>query len=389
MRPRRVAAGRTEASNLTMHTNERLEQVILDVIAPAAPEVDRAGSFPSASIDALREAGFLALISSKDVGGQGEGPGAAVATVERVARACGSTAMVLAMHYAGTVVIERFGSERTRREIAAGRHLSTLAFSESGSRSHFWAPVSTARREGDRVRLDASKSWVTSASHATAYVWSSRPLDAQGESTVWLVPRESSGVRSAAPFDGLGLRGNDSSPVVAEDVRIPEENRLGDDGGGLAVMLNVVLPLFSAMSAACSVGLMERAVAGTVAHITGTRYQHLGSTLADLPTIRAYVARMKIATDQSRLLLDDTVRALEGARADAMLRVLEVKAAAGESATRVTDLAMRVCGGAAFRREVGVERAFRDARAATVMAPTTDQLYDFIGRALCGLPVLG
>jgi alkylation response protein AidB-like acyl-CoA dehydrogenase len=372
-----------------MHTNERLEQVIRDVIAPAAPEVDRAGSFPSASLEALREAGFLGLISAKEMGGQGEGSAAAVATVERVARACGSTAMVLAMHYAGTVVIERFGDERTRREIAAGRHLSTLAFSESGSRSHFWAPVSTARREGDGVRLDASKSWVTSASHATAYVWSSRPLDAQGESTIWLVPRESAGVRAAAPFDGLGLRGNDSSPVVAEDARVPEANRLGEDGGGLSVMLNVVLPLFSAMNAACSVGLMERAVAGTVAHVTGTRYQHLGSTLADLPTIRAYVARMKIATDQSRLLLEDTVRALEGARADAMLRVLEVKAAAGESATQVTDLAMRVCGGAAFRREVGVERAFRDARAATVMAPTTDQLYDFIGRALCGLPVLG
>jgi alkylation response protein AidB-like acyl-CoA dehydrogenase len=67
--------------------------------------------------------------------------------------------------------------------------------------------------------------------------------------------------------------------------------------------------------------------------------------------------------------------------------VLEVKAAASEAAVAVTDLAMRVCGGAAFRREVGVERNFRDARAATVMAPTTDALYDFIGKAVCGLPL--
>jgi alkylation response protein AidB-like acyl-CoA dehydrogenase len=70
-----------------------------------------------------------------------------------------------------------------------------------------------------------------------------------------------------------------------------------------------------------------------------------------------------------------------------MLRVLEVKAAAGETATEVTDLAMRVCGGAAFRKEVGVERNFRDARAASVMAPTTDVLYDFVGKAVCGLPL--
>ena len=85
----------------------------------------------------------------------------------------------------------------------------------------------------------------------------------------------------------------------------------------------------------------------------------------------------------------DALTALETGREDAMLRVLEVKAAAGEASTEVTDLAMRICGGAAFRKEVGVERHFRDARAATVMAPTTDVLYDFIGKAVCGLPLFG
>ena len=78
-----------------------------------------------------------------------------------------------------------------------------------------------------------------------------------------------------------------------------------------------------------------------------------------------------------------------GGRADAMLRVLEVKAVAAEAAIEVTDLAMRVCGGAAFRKELGVERRFRDARAARVMAPTTDALHDFVGRAICGLPLFG
>ena len=83
----------------------------------------------------------------------------------------------------------------------------------------------------------------------------------------------------------------------------------------------------------------------------------------------------------------DTLDALETGRADGMLRVLESKAAAGEAAIEVTTLGMRVCGGAAFRKEVGVERAFRDAQAASIMAPTTDQLYDFIGKAVCGLPL--
>jgi alkylation response protein AidB-like acyl-CoA dehydrogenase len=65
--------------------------------------------------------------------------------------------------------------------------------------------------------------------------------------------------------------------------------------------------------------------------------------------------------------------------------VLESKAAAGDAAAEVVDTAMRVCGGAAFRKEVGVERAFRDARASLVMAPTSDVLYDFIGKAICGM----
>ena len=67
--------------------------------------------------------------------------------------------------------------------------------------------------------------------------------------------------------------------------------------------------------------------------------------------------------------------------------MLESKAGAGESAAMVTDLAMRVCGGAAFRKDVGVERIFRDARAALVMGPTTDVLYDFIGKAVTGRPL--
>jgi alkylation response protein AidB-like acyl-CoA dehydrogenase len=96
---------------------------------------------------------------------------------------------------------------------------------------------------------------------------------------------------------------------------------------------------------------------------------------------------MRIKTDLARSLLLDTIAATQSSREDAMLRILEVKAAAGELAAEVTDLAMRVCGGAAFRKEVGVERHFRDARAAAVMAPTTDALYEFIGRAMCGLPL--
>lgn len=366
-----------------------LESRVLDTVRADAAAVDHEGRFPHAAMEALARAGFLGLITPTAHGGHGLGLDAAARVVERLARECGSTAMVTCMHYCGAAVLAARGSEAVNREVAAGRHLSTLAFSEAGSRSHFWAPVSTARQEGDTVVLDARKSWVTSAGRATAYVWSSRPVAAEGASTLWLVPRDAAGLAAPAPFDGMGLRGNDSTPLHADGVRIPAANRLGADGEGFALMMGTVLPWFSLMNAACALGLAEAATSRAAAHAAGTGYAYSGASLRELPTIRAYLARMRVRTDMGRALWEDSLAALGSGRADAQLRVLEVKAALGETAQEVTTLAMRVCGGAAFRKEVAVDRCFRDAQAMGVMAPTTDVLYDFIGKAVTGMELFG
>jgi len=363
------------------YDTDALQRVIDDVVAPGAAEVDRTGKFPSDGVSALGRAGLLAPdVALRD----------AADAVRRLAGACGSTAMVALMHYAATVMITNHGPAEVGDAIARGEHLTTLAFSEAGSRSQFWAPMGTAVATGDGVRLDARKSWVTSAGQADSYVWSSRPLSssAPGPMTLWLVPSTAVGLSCPAPFDGLGLRGNNSMPVTAEGVVVPRTAILGDDGAGLDLALAEALPWFLVLSAAFSVGLMEATVAETGTHITSTRFEHLGQTLAEQPVVRADHARMRIATDQAAALLADTLAALESGREDAMLRVLEVKAAAGEASIAVTDLAMKVGGGAAFRKEVGTERRFRDARAARVMAPTTDALLDFVGRAINGLPLL-
>jgi alkylation response protein AidB-like acyl-CoA dehydrogenase len=132
---------------------------------------------------------------------------------------------------------------------------------------------------------------------------------------------------------------------------------------------------------------MDAVVTETAAHLSATRLEHLDQALSGQATVRADFARMRLATDGVRALVADTLSALGAQREDAMLRVLEVKAAGAEAAIAVTDLAMKVCGGAAFRKELGIERRFRDARAARVMAPTTDALLEFIGRATLGLPL--
>lgn len=365
----------------------KVERIATEIVAVNAARIDREGAFPQEALDALGREGLLGLVSSPDVGGLGQGPRAAALVVERLARECGSTAMIVCMHYTGTSVLEKHGPVDVRRDIAAGKHLSTLAFSEQGSRSQFWAPMSSARKEGDQVRLDARKSWSTAATHATAYVWSSRPMEGDKPSTIWLVPRSTPGVTSVGGFDGLGLRGNDSAPLIAEAACVPLSAMLGHDGDGFSIMVEIVLPWFNVMNAACSVGLMEAAVERTARHVSGARFENAASLVADLPTVRAYIARMRIKTDSARTLWLDTLTAMETGRGDALLRVLESKAAANEAANEVLDIAMRVCGGAAFRKDIAIERYFRDARAGSVMGPTSDVLLDFIGKAVCGLPV--
>jgi alkylation response protein AidB-like acyl-CoA dehydrogenase len=153
------------------------------------------------------------------------------------------------------------------------------------------------------------------------------------------------------------------------------------------MMLAVVLPLFQVGSAAVGVGIAEAAVQATISHVTRTRFEESNSSLADLPTLRAQIARMRIDTDRARAHLGAVLDSLESPGPATQLLVLEAKASGTETATAVTELAMRTCGGAAFGGAHGIERLFRDARAPIVMAPTSDVAYEFIGRALCGMEV--
>ncbi|MGH3721905.1 MAG: acyl-CoA dehydrogenase family protein [Pseudonocardiaceae bacterium] len=365
-----------------------LSAVVERSVSPQASEIDRTGAFPRDGVRALGDAGLLGLLSAPDVGGGGESLAAAAHVIETVGARCASTAAVVMMHYAAVAVIEAHGPVDVRRAIARGDHLSSLAFSEVGSRSHFWVPVSTAEAgEGDTVQLDARKSWVTSAGHADSYVWSSRPLAGDGAMTLWLVPSNTAGLRVAGKFDGLGLRGNASSPVSGVGVVVPAGARLGDDGAGLDIALATTVPYFLVLNAALSLGIMEALVAEAGAHLARSRLAHLDQTLAEQPVSRAAFARLRIRTDGVRAFLRDTLAALSTGRDDATLRVLEVKAVAAEAASEVADGVLKLCGGAAFRKELGVERLFRDTLAARVMAPTTDALHDFVGRTCLGLPL--
>jgi len=374
----------------------KAREIASRVLAPSAGQNDKAGRFSTEAVVALGESGLLGLMLSADVGGLGLGPRTFAAVMATLAEADASVAMVHLMHILGTATISaaRQGAAHAvapiLREIGAGRHLSTLAFSEAGSRSHFWAPTSRAHRNGNGVRISAKKSWVTSAGQAQSYVVSSLAPERNGptDSTLYLVPAQTRGLAVAGPWDGLGLRANASAPITLDNCEVPSDFQLTDDSAGFPAMLNVVLPLFNLGTAAVALGLCRAAVAGTVSHLKNAKFEHLGQSLGEsLPTLRAQLATMQIDTDGLSARIDDLVDHLEKPRETTMLRVLETKAAAGDVAISVTSAAMRTCGGAAFSKHLNVERLFRDAHAGAVMAPTGDVLREFIGKSLLGIPL--
>ncbi|MGC1941759.1 MAG: acyl-CoA dehydrogenase family protein [Pseudolabrys sp.] len=364
------------------------------VLAPAASQNDKQGRFSAEAVEALGKGGLLGLMLPIKFGGGALGPRTFAGVTATLAEADASAAMVYLMHVCAAATIVAARSEpavaKTLEEIAAGQILATLAFSEAGSRSHFWAPISRATHNGASVKLTAKKSWVTSAGYAHCYVVSSLAPDGKGptESTLYLVPAQTPGLSVAGPWDGLGLRANASAPMMLEACAIPSDLQLTEDGAGFQVMMNVVLPLFNLGSAAVALGLCRAAVAATARHLNTARFEHLGQSLGEsLPTLRAHIAEMQIDTDGLAARIDDLIDHLEQPRDTTLLRVLETKAAAGDVAIKVTSTAMRVCGGAAFSKHTGVERLFRDAHAGAVMAPTGDVLREFIGRAVLGLPL--
>ena len=169
----------------------------LELAAEFAAEVDREGRFPEEAIGALRDAGMLGLTLPTAVGGLGGTPADFLAATRAIASRCASTAMIFLMHAcAAQVTLAGNGDAHELRAMAAGSNLSTLAFSERGSRSHFWA-----RSASSGPRLSAEKSFVTSAGHANSFVVATRSAGAETptDSSLYLVSASTAGIEDRGP----------------------------------------------------------------------------------------------------------------------------------------------------------------------------------------------
>jgi len=372
---------------------ESVRRIADTTVAEHAADVDRKRRFPRESLRSLADAGLWGLTVPAELGGLGAGMADFAGAVEQVARVCGSTGMVYVMHVCGAMSIAGAGSAEQKKRwlpgIASGKTLATLAFSEPGSGSHFYYPISKAVAAGDGWRLTAEKSFATSAGEADLYVVSTGSAEgnAPAESDLFLVPAGAAGLSVHGRWEGMGFNGNCSAPMSFSNVAVGAGDRLGAAKSGMGTMLGVILPWFQMGVAAVNLGLARGAMDLAIGHVKGRKYDFSGSRLADISSVQHAVAEMSMAVESARAFLMQTAAAVDAGRPDVLPAVLQVKAVATRAALEVTATAMRVCGGAAFARQLPVERFFRDAQAGAVMAPTTDVLKEFVGKALLGIPL--
>ena len=372
-------------------SNEKLSQ---ETLRANADRIDQSRQFPRENLAALGKSAVLGLLVPKQFGGAGAGLAEMSQVIDTQGQNCASTAMVTLMHFCATAVIATKASDELKQQllpaISRGEHLSTLAFSEAGSGGHFYAPVSEVRQNASRKTLSAQKSFVTSAGEADSYVVSARKAGAAGptESNLYLIPEGTAGFTAQGRFEGLGLAGNASAPMTLADVAIDDKTRLGPEGTGFQTMLELVLPHFQIGVASVSAGIASAAFQAITARVGARKYEHAGgASLASIPRVQFLVAEMAIELDSMRAYLGETIRRAAASDPAAMLYILGVKVKAADACLNIVSRAMTLGGGWAFGRRGGLERMFRDAQAAAVMAPASDVLKDFVGKACLGLPL--
>jgi isovaleryl-CoA dehydrogenase len=373
---------------------ETAEQIAYDDIAPLAEEVDRDCIWPAHSLQALAAGGLLGLQVPEKFGGHGQGLLALSVLTEIIGKACPSSALCFGMHCVGTAVIAAKAThhqvEHYLRQIAQGKHITSLALSESGTGANFYLAETTLKPDGEHFLVNGTKQFVTNGGHADSYVISAAnvQLTEGGDFSCLVVDRDTAGMEWLEPWQGFGMRGNSSRGLHFQDARISKNNLLGEEGDQVWYVFEVVAPYFLMAMAGTYLGIAQSALDAAGEHLRSRRLTHTGESLRHIDSLQSRYADMWISVEKTRGLLHEAADRGDRGDPDALPFILACKADAAETAIYAANEAMTICGGIAYRENSRVSQMLRDARAGQIMAPTTDMLKSWTGRALLGLPLL-
>ncbi len=230
--------GSTEVANAQATLGERIESFATDVVRPVALAMSRGtGPHPKDIVSSAGEAGLAGILTPRELGGEGGGHQDFARFIEAVARECASTAVILDVHLSvGTEPIIIFGNDEQKSRylprLARGEMLAGFALTEPAGGSDAAALQTRAERDRDGYVLTGTKTFITSAGAADLYVVIARTGSTANGITAFIVEAGWPGVSAGAPFHKMGLHGSWTGELILDSVRVPEANRLGDEGMG-------------------------------------------------------------------------------------------------------------------------------------------------------------
>ena len=354
-------------------------------IKPMAGSIDRDNAFPAALWKEMGDLGLLGITVEEAYGGAGMSYLAHTIAVEEIARASASVSLSYGAHSNLCVnQIRLNGTEEQKQKflpgLVSGDHVGALAMSEAGAGSDVVSMKLHAQKRNDRFILNGTKYWITNGPDAdTLVVYAKTDPDAGSRGiTAFLIEKDMVGFSTSPHFDKLGMRGSNTAELVFEDVEVPFDNVLGEEGRGVAVLMSG-LDYERVVLAGIGTGIMAACLDEIMPYMAERK--QFGQPIGSFQLMQGKIADMYTALNSARAYVYEVAKACDRGtvtRQDAAACVLY----ASEEAMKQAHQAVQAMGGAGFLSDSPVSRIFRDAKLMEIGAGTSEIRRMLIGREL-------
>ena len=366
---------------------EMVHRFAQERIKPMAAEIDQKNEFPNELWKEMGELGLLGVTVDEEYGGAGMSYLAHTVAVEEVARTSASVSLSYGAHSNLCVnQIKLNGNEEQKQKylprLISGEHVGALAMSEPSAGSDVVSMKLRAEKRNDHYRLNGNKYWITNGPDAdTLVVYAKTDPDAGSKGiTAFLIEKEMKGFSTSKHFDKLGMRGSNTAELVFEDVEVPFENVLGEEGKGVRVLMSG-LDYERVVLSGIGTGIMAACLDEIMPYMAERK--QFGQPIGNFQLMQGKMADMYTAMNTSRAYVYEVAKACdrgEVTRQDAAACVLY----ASEQAMIVAHQAVQAMGGAGYLNDNPVGRIFRDAKLMEIGAGTSEIRRMLIGREMMG-----
>jgi len=359
-----------------------LTRAIVDKeLRPAVDEADRTATFPREAFRTLGRAGLLGLPYPEEYGGGGQSYEVYLQVVEEIASAWAAVGVGVSVHALSCFGLFHAGSEEQKQrwlpDMLSGELLGAYCLSESHAGSDPAAMRTKATREGDGYVINGAKAWTTHGGKADFYKVMARTADTGGKGiSCFLVPADAPGLSSDPPEQKMGLMSSTTTTMVFDNVRVPAERRLGDEGQGLPIAL-AGLDSGRLGIAAVATGVAQGALDAALAY--AREREAFGKSIIDHQGLGFLLADMAAAVESARATYLAAARLRDAGRPFSRQASI-AKLVATDNAMKVTTDAVQVLGGAGYTKDFPVERYMRETKVMQIFEGTNQIQRMIVGR---------